>query len=78
MADFKNVVVTEEWQEVYSGDDDATLICVAGQGEIWRSAGAPAADTLGIPLNTGQSLRGSGRLLGRAAFGTRRAVFVVG
>jgi len=78
MTDAINKAVDEEWTVIYESADERTIACVSGQAEIWRSSAAPVADAIGLPMVTGgSSLRGSGRILGRAAVGTRRAVFII-
>lgn len=78
MGKAENIAVTEDWAVVYEGTDERTIACVNGQEEIWTTAGLPGENAIGLPMVTGgASCRGSGQILGRAAYGTRRAVFIV-
>lgn len=78
MGEAENIAVTEDWAVVYEGTDERTIAVVSGQAEIWTTAGVPGENAIGLTMVTGgASCRGSGRILGRAAYGTRRAVFIV-
>lgn len=76
MSDAENITVTESWAVVYEGTDERTIACVSGQGEIWQSAAEPVNTAIGLPI-AGRTVRGSGRILGRAIYGTKHAVFIV-
>ncbi|KAA5931667.1 MULTISPECIES: hypothetical protein [Pantoea] len=78
MGEAENIAVTEDWAVVYEGTDERTIAVVSGQAEMWTTADVPEENAIGLTMATGgASCRGSGRILGRAVYGTRRAVFIV-